>query len=150
MSSAPDLLPNRPQSQDLASPAPRRAASETPPYHPRTVLSPGSDTWSPSVRHPLTRPLSPDLPTRDALYLFCNFASYMRSPHEGAEGVEAVDFRDTMKLLDYARVRITPHHPRTRSRSSRYRHRRIRVSMCCTSNIGSLSLRTPAPCSTQK
>lgn len=60
---------------------------------------------SPSSRYPLTRPLSPDLPIRDALYLFSNFSSYMRSPHEGAEGiVSSADFRDTIRLLDFARV----------------------------------------------
>ncbi|RXK38344.1 hypothetical protein M231_04386 [Tremella mesenterica] len=59
---------------------------------------------SPSARHPLTRPLSPDLPTKDALYLFSNFASYMRSPGEGAEGIRnSEDFRDTVRLLDHAR-----------------------------------------------
>jgi hypothetical protein len=60
---------------------------------------------SPSMRFPLPRALSPDLPTRDALYLFCNFSSYMRSPHEGAEGItNNEDFRDTIRLLDFARV----------------------------------------------
>ena len=64
-----------------------------------------STSVSPSIRHPLTRPLSPDLPTRDALYLFSNFSSYMRSPQEGAEGIKSSeDFRDTVRLLDYARV----------------------------------------------
>ncbi|EIW69576.1 hypothetical protein TREMEDRAFT_30856 [Tremella mesenterica DSM 1558] len=59
---------------------------------------------SPNARHPLTRPLSPDLPTKDALYLFSNFASYMRSPGEGAEGIRnSEDFRDTVRLLDHAR-----------------------------------------------
>lgn len=76
--------------------------------------SPGSATGSgtasnlisPSTRHPLTRQLSPDLPTRDTLYLFSNFASYMRSPNEGAEGIISnEDFKDTVRLLDFARVR---------------------------------------------
>lgn len=53
----------------------------------------------------MTRLLSPDLPPRDALYLFCNFASYMRSPQEGAEGIrDNTDFGDTIRLLDFARV----------------------------------------------
>ena len=65
----------------------------------------GSNLISPSTRHPLTRQLSPDLPTRDALYLFSNFASYMRSPHEGAEGIVSnEDFKDTVRLLEFARV----------------------------------------------
>ena len=68
--------------------------------------NPGSS--SPSNRHPLNRPLSPDLPTRDALYLFSNFSSYMQSPNEGAEGVGSnEDFGDTLRLLDYARVSPT-------------------------------------------
>lgn len=59
----------------------------------------------PAARHPLSRPLSSDLPTQDALYLFSNFSSYMLSPEEGAEGINSSeDFRDTVRLLDYARV----------------------------------------------
>ncbi len=62
-----------------------------------------------SIRHPLTQPLSPDLPTQDALYLFSNFSSYMRSPREGAEGINnSEDFKDTVRLLDFARVRAMP------------------------------------------
>ncbi|WVQ74992.1 hypothetical protein IAR50_004600 [Cryptococcus sp. DSM 104548] len=57
----------------------------------------------PSSRSPSSRPLSPDLPNRDALYLFVNFSSYMRSPHEGSKGVAPEDFRDTIRLLDHAR-----------------------------------------------
>jgi hypothetical protein len=51
------------------------------------------------------RQLSPDLPIKDAVYLFSNFASYMQSPHEGHKGVAYSDFRDTRRLLDFARVR---------------------------------------------
>lgn len=74
-----------------------------------SLHSPGSPSndHSPSAqaRHQLTRPLSPDLPTRDALYLFCNFSSYMRSPQEGADGIkDNTDFHDTIRLLDFARV----------------------------------------------
>ena len=62
-----------------------------------------------SLRHPTTRLISPDLPPRDALYLFCNFASYMRSPQEGAEGIrDNTDFGDTIRLLDFARVSGVP------------------------------------------
>jgi hypothetical protein len=65
----------------------------------------GSAKISPSTRHPLSRPLSPDLPTRDALYLFSNFSSYMRSPNEGPQGITGnEDFKDTVRLLDFARV----------------------------------------------
>ncbi|ORX38420.1 hypothetical protein BD324DRAFT_655746 [Kockovaella imperatae] len=66
---------------------------------------------SPSVRHPLERALSPDLPTKDALYLFVNFASYMQSPCQGGEGIESnEDFKDTIRLLDYARsLRTMPY-----------------------------------------
>ncbi|KAL7418888.1 hypothetical protein Q5752_006572 [Cryptotrichosporon argae] len=63
-----------------------------------------SSPLSPYPRHPLERALSPDLPTRDALYLFANFSSYMRSPGEGAEGiVNHKDFHDTVRLLEHAR-----------------------------------------------
>lgn len=80
------------------------ATAETPLY-PSPGSGTGSVNISPSTRHPLTRPLSPDLPTRDALYLFSNFASYMRSPNEGPEGILSnEDFKDTVRLLDYARV----------------------------------------------
>lgn len=59
----------------------------------------------PAIRHPLTRTLSPDLPTHDVLYLFSNFSSYFRNPHEGANGIKSnQDFCDTVRLLDYARV----------------------------------------------
>lgn len=79
-----------------------------PPKQPLSTLpSPhtGISSVSPSIRHPLTRPLSPDLPTRDALYIFSNFSSYMRSPHEGADGIKSSeDFKDTVRLLEYARV----------------------------------------------
>ncbi|WVQ79252.1 hypothetical protein IAT38_001348 [Cryptococcus sp. DSM 104549] len=57
-----------------------------------------------SLRSPSHRPLSPDLPNRDVLYLFFNFSSYMRSPHEGSEGLAAEDFRHTIRLLDHARL----------------------------------------------
>ncbi|KAK8849541.1 hypothetical protein IAR55_004876 [Kwoniella newhampshirensis] len=67
--------------------------------------SPRSRPSSPSTRSPTSiRPLSPDLPNSDALYLFSNFSSYMRSPHEGGEGVRAEDFKDTIRLLDHARA----------------------------------------------
>lgn len=94
-----------------------------PPLSDQTLnRSPGSATGSgtpsnlisPSARHPLTRQLSPDLPTRDTLYLFSNFASYMRSPNEGADGIVSnEDFKDTVRLLEFARVcpmySINPH-----------------------------------------
>lgn len=90
---------------------------------------------SPGIRHPLTRPLSPDLPTKDALYLFSNFASYMRSPPEGAEGIRnSEDFRDTVRLLDYARVGHTTccDGPTLTGRVSLRRPRRM--SMSCISS----------------
>jgi len=75
------------------------------PLHISPVGSTGSARISPSTRHPLSRALSPDLPTRDALYLFSNFSSYMRSPNEGPGGIISnEDFKDTVRLLDYARV----------------------------------------------
>jgi len=79
------------------------------PLHISPVGSTGSARISPSTRHPLSRALSPDLPTRDALYLFSNFSSYMRSPNEGPGGIISnEDFKDTVRLLDYARV--SSHH----------------------------------------
>jgi len=78
------------------------------PLHISPVGSTGSARISPSTRHPLSRALSPDLPTRDALYLFSNFSSYMRSPNEGPGGIISnEDFKDTVRLLDYARVSST-------------------------------------------
>jgi hypothetical protein len=75
------------------------------PLHISPVGSTGSARISPSTRHPLSRALSPDLPTRDALYLFSNFSSYMRSPNEGPDGILSNDdFKDTVRLLDFARV----------------------------------------------
>ncbi|WWD20166.1 hypothetical protein CI109_104642 [Kwoniella shandongensis] len=66
---------------------------------------PPSRSRSPTNRSPTsTRPLSPDLPNRDALYLFSNFSSYMRSPNEGSGGIKAEDFKDTIRLLDHART----------------------------------------------
>ena len=89
----------RPPSPDSPQCSPRKSFSE--------LVAQPSASISPSIRYPLTRPLSPDLPTRDALYLFCNFSSYMRSPHEGPEGVKSSeDFRDTIRLLDFARVSV--------------------------------------------
>ena len=74
---------------------------------PEYTTFPSASDPSSSNRPPLSRPLSPDLPTQDALYLFSNFSSYMQSPNEGAEGIKnSEDFRDTIKLLDYARVRV--------------------------------------------
>ncbi|WVN86847.1 uncharacterized protein L203_102021 [Cryptococcus depauperatus CBS 7841] len=70
-----------------------------------TIPSPSSLTpLTPSLRSPLSRPLSPDLPNRDALYLFSNFSSYMRSPHEGSDSVSPEDFKDTIRLLEHARL----------------------------------------------
>lgn len=65
----------------------------------------GSASVSPSTRSRQHRALSPDLPTRDCLYLFSNFSSYMRSPNEGPQGISGnEDFKDTIRLLDFARV----------------------------------------------
>lgn len=79
------------------------------PLHISPVGSTGS-ARSPSTRHPLNRVLSPDLPSRDALYLFSNFSSYMRSPNEGPGGIISnEDFKDTVRLLDHARVSYHGH-----------------------------------------
>lgn len=71
---------------------------------PEKIASSNSTTISP--RTPSSRPLSPDLPNRDALYLFCNFSSYMRSPHEGSDCIGPEDFKNTIRLLDHARVGV--------------------------------------------
>lgn len=74
---------------------------------PEYTTSPSPSNPNPSTRIRPSRPLSPDLPTQDALYLFSNFSSYMQSPNEGVAGIRnSEDFRDTVKLLDYARVRV--------------------------------------------
>lgn len=93
--------------RSLVSHSPRTQATYSSPfaYPYPLVQTMSTDTWSPSLRRGLTRPLSPDLPDRDALYLFANFGSYMRSPDEGATGINnSDDFRDTIRLLDYARA----------------------------------------------
>lgn len=93
--------------RSLVSHSPRTQATYSSPFTNPYPLAQtmSTDTWSPSLRRGLTRPLSPDLPDRDALYLFANFGSYMRSPDEGATGINnSDDFRDTIRLLDYARV----------------------------------------------
>lgn len=88
---------------DSISPGP--GSIDTPLNRSPASASGSNNIISPSSRHPLTKQLSPDLPTRDALYLFSNFASYMRSPDEGADGILSnEDFKDTVRLLDYARV----------------------------------------------
>lgn len=102
-----------------------------------------------ALRHPMTRLLSPDLPPRDALYLFCNFASYMRSPQEGAEGIrDNTDFGDTIRLLDFARVGFVTLHftcgyepsPGMRPQPCQY------MSMMRTqSKLGDLTCRTKRP-----
>ena len=102
------------QQSSIAQPATVSTSGDTntPPKlpgipQPSSATSAPLSSISPSIRHPLTRPLSPDLPVRDALYVFSNFASYMRSPHEGSEGIQSsTDFRDTIRLLDYARVSV--------------------------------------------
>ncbi|WVQ96098.1 hypothetical protein IAU59_003200 [Kwoniella sp. CBS 9459] len=68
----------------------------------RNLLSPSSRSPG-TQRSRSDRPFSPDLPNKDALYLFSNFSSYMRSPNEGSEGVKAEDFKDTIRLLEHAR-----------------------------------------------
>ena len=89
----------------VTKPALDRLPSAETPLHPSPGGSTGTARISPSSRYPLSRPLSPDLPARDALYLFSNFSSYMRSPNEGPGGILSNDdFKDTVRLLDFARV----------------------------------------------
>jgi hypothetical protein len=81
------------------------SASSTSPGGQSPLSGLGSANISPSARRRLDRALSPDLPTRDCLYLFSNFSSYMRSPNEGPQGISGnEDFKDTVRLLDFARV----------------------------------------------
>lgn len=98
--------PWRPRTQhnDQSLPLPHSNHSSPGPSSP-TERHSSSTSASALARHQLHRSLSPDLPIRDALYLFCNFSSYMRSPYEGAEGIkDNTDFHDTIRLLDFARV----------------------------------------------
>ncbi|WRT69546.1 uncharacterized protein IL334_006533 [Kwoniella shivajii] len=83
--------------------------------------SPRSILLSPSNKSPTSRPLSPDLPNRDALYLFCNFSSYMRSPNEGGQGVKADDFKDTVRLLEHARWLTSQSHSNVHILHLKYR-----------------------------
>ncbi len=53
---------------------------------------------------PAERPLNPDLPTRNALFIFANFASFMRAPNEGAEDVRESALKHAQRLLEHARV----------------------------------------------
>ena len=112
---SPERLPSSPTFSSLpdipapvsASSMPSNGTSPTNSHSRSPSASPiaTAGSKSPSLRHPLERPLSPDLPTKDALYLFVNFASYMQSPGEGGEGIVSnEDFKDTIRLLDYARV----------------------------------------------
>ncbi|KAJ9093404.1 hypothetical protein QFC21_006434 [Naganishia friedmannii] len=48
-------------------------------------------------------PINPDLPAKDVLFIFVNFASYMKSPHEGASGVQDRELKHASRLLDHAR-----------------------------------------------
>jgi hypothetical protein len=93
------------QSTSPARAGQRASGPQAPGRTPSPANSPlMSLNGSPLLKHYPSRPLSPDLPYRDALYLFCNYSSYMRSPGEGPDGVESGDFRDSVRLLEYARV----------------------------------------------
>lgn len=48
--------------------------------------------------------MNPDLPTRDALYIFANFSSYTRTPKQGSQGVRDEQLKHASRLLDFARV----------------------------------------------
>lgn len=50
--------------------------------------------------------LNPDLPSRDALYIFVNFISYTRTPKQGSQGVRDEQLKHASRLLDYARVSL--------------------------------------------
>lgn len=54
------------------------------------------------------RPLNPDLPNKNALFVFANFASYMRAPNEGSEDVKDAQLRHVQRLLEHARVSVAP------------------------------------------
>ncbi|KAJ9111101.1 hypothetical protein QFC19_001300 [Naganishia cerealis] len=49
-------------------------------------------------------PINPDLPVKDVLFIFSNFASYMKSPNQGAMGVQDRELKHAARLLDHARV----------------------------------------------
>ncbi|WVR08194.1 hypothetical protein IAU60_005240 [Kwoniella sp. DSM 27419] len=71
---------------------------------PSPAGSPSTGRTSPLNRSPTHGPLSPDLPSRDALYLFSNFSSYMQSAAEGGQGIKSEEFKDTIRLLEHARL----------------------------------------------
>jgi hypothetical protein len=52
------------------------------------------------------RPLNPDLPTRNALFVFANFASYTRAPNEGSDDVKEAQLKYVQRLLEHARVSV--------------------------------------------
>ena len=90
--------------------------------------------------------LNPDLPSRDALYIFVNFISYTRTPKQGSQGVRDEQLKHASRLLDYARVslpRMRPFYPFNKPDVSlchllirRTSHRdRETVSALFTSNI---------------
>lgn len=103
--SVPRLVPHTGSHQSISvagkrSPLPSRNNSPTNPDANTTTFplanrkpEPGPDA-----------PLNPDLPTKDVLFIFANFASYMRAPGQGHEGVDEAGLRHASRLLNYARV----------------------------------------------
>ena len=51
-----------------------------------------------------TQPINPDIPHKDVLFIFSNFASYMKAPNQGATGVSDQELRHALRLLEHARV----------------------------------------------
>ena len=49
-------------------------------------------------------PINPDIPIKDVLFVFSGFSSYMKSPNQGATGVNDGDLRHAARLLGHARV----------------------------------------------
>lgn len=67
----------------------------------------GADPSHNSILADYTQPINPDIPTKDVLFVFSNFASYMKAPNQGATGVSDQELRHASRLLEHVRVRIS-------------------------------------------
>lgn len=88
--------------------------SLSPPIH-TTDAKPKSPTGEAEQQHKSvlvdhTQPINPDIPIKDVLFVFSNFASYMKAPNQGATGVSDQELRHASRLLEHVRVR-TLHPP---------------------------------------
>lgn len=86
--------------------------------------------------------LSPDLPPKEALYLFIGFSSYMRAPLQGSEGLDGASaFKDAVRLLEHARVNYL--YPMSHADNLRtLPYNRCQMSISYTSSTVSAALAT--------